>query len=137
MLPVLSVFEGDVLDKDFCPLRNVVDMHKKLRIVRLKLLKLYNDEFLSLLLKKTTDEKSRYSPQITHNAIEIGDLVILKEEHVKPTNMPMARVESITRNNLGETKGAVVFKGTTREQVKSHASLLLPLLRDKTTQDSE
>ena len=112
-------------------------MHKKLRIVRLKLLKLYNDEFLSLLLKKTTDEKSRYSPQITHNAIEIGDLVILKEEHVKPTNMPMARVESITRNNLGETKGAVVFKGTTREQVKSHASLLLPLLRDKTTQDSE
>ena len=42
----------------------------------------------------------------------------------------MGRVLETTVNDLGEVTGAVVFKGSSNENVKRHASVLIPLLSD-------
>ena len=55
---------------------------------------------------------------------------VLKEENVKPSNMPMGRIQAITKNSLGEVTGAIVLKGSSGEEVKRHASVLIPLLQD-------
>ena len=41
----------------------------------------------------------------------------------------MAIVKEIVTNDLGETTGAVLLKGSTRETVKRHASCIVLLLR--------
>ena len=50
----------------------------------------------------------------------------------KQINYPMGRILSVKINDLGEVTGAEVFKGNTREVVKRHSSVLIPLLTKDT-----
>ena len=108
--------------------KSVNDIYKKLRKVRNSLCKSYHEEYYAKLLAESVDRDDRYRP-IGHMPIEPGDLVLLKEEHTKPLNYPMARVRSVVKNQLGEVTGATLVKGATGETVKRHADVLIPLLR--------
>ena len=116
------------IDENFSPTENIRDSYVKLRNIRSQLMKLYNEEFLPHLISQATDDKTRYKPKL-HKKLCVNDIVLIKEENVKQTNMPMAIVESITTNELGECTGAIVRKGTTGERVKRHATVLIPLLQ--------
>ena len=117
------------LDKDYDPVEKIKDVDEKLRKIRSNLISIYNAEFLPQLITQATNEKSRYKP-VTHKPIGVGDIVLLKEDHTKQSNYPMARVKKITLNELGEVTGATVFKGRTKETVKRHSSVIIPLLHD-------
>ena len=110
-------------------------MHNNIRVscdklsrVLANLMNRYNDEFIPHLISQATDEKTRYERK-SHCKLELGDIVLIKEENTKPTNFPMGRIVKVSVNDLGETTGAVVLKGATGERVKRHASVLIPLLQ--------
>ena len=130
IVPALHTVDYEDTDDSYSPVSRVQNAYEKLRRVRSNLFKIYRDEFLPQLISQATDQKSRYQPK-SHDKLAVGDLVLLKEENTKPTNMPMGRVLSVTENELGEVTGAIVLKGSTRERVKRHASALVPLLRDQ------
>ncbi|XP_066958828.1 uncharacterized protein [Macrobrachium rosenbergii] len=109
------------------PVQLIQDSYHKLRKVRTRLIEVYNNEFLSNLVTKAVNVKNRYKP-VSHKSLQIGDIVLIKETHTKPTNYPMAIVKEITTNVNGEVTGALVFKGKTKELVKRHSSTLIPLL---------
>jgi hypothetical protein len=120
--------ETFIADPNFDPINIVKDTFSKLRTVRSNLIKRYNDEFLTNLIYQATNEKSRYKP-VHHEPIQPGDVVLLKETNLKPSNYPMGLIKQVQVNDLGEVTGALVFKGTTRELVKRHSSVIIPLLR--------
>ena len=47
------------------------------------------------------------------------------------TTYPLAIVQEVFTNDIGETTHAIVFKGRTRRLVKMHASQLIPYLEVK------
>jgi hypothetical protein len=100
----------------------------KLKIVKDKLVEEYNSEFLHNLILQATDRKERFKP-VKHCPLKVGDIVLLKDVHLKPTNYPMGRVLQVDVNDLGETTAAQVLKGASREKVYRHASTIIPLLR--------
>ena len=65
---------------------------------------------------------------MSHHALKVGDVVLLKEENSKAVNYPMGIVRRVECNSLGEVTGAIVHKGKTKEEVKRHVSALIPLL---------
>ena len=71
--------------------------------------------------------KDKYKP-VGHKPIQIGDVVLLKENNIKIANYPMGIVRQVFTNHLDEVTGALVLKGNSRETVKRHASSLIPLL---------
>ena len=101
--------------------------HDKLRRVRDRLFQVYNDEFIPQLIRQAVDQKLRYKP-VSHKKLQVGDVVLIKEELTKRTNLPMGKVLEVQINDLGETTGAVLWKGSTREKVKRHSSTLIPIL---------
>ena len=105
----------------------IKENYKKFESVRDNLVKTYNEEFLSNLIVQAVDRKDRYKP-VSHENIEVGDIVLLKEDFTKPYNYPMAVVKSIETNDSGEVTGAKLLKGKTREVVKRHATTLIKLL---------
>ena len=107
---------------------DVRDSYCKLRTVREKLVELYNNEFVVHLIHQATNDAQRYTP-VSHDNLDIGDLVLIKEDNCKPANYPMGRIQSVLKNDLGELTGAKILKGSTREVVKRHASVLIPLLK--------
>ena len=62
--------------------------------------------------------------------MNVGDVVLIKEENCKPVQYPLAIVREVTQNDLGEAVGAVLLKGSTGELVKRHSSIIIPLLSD-------
>ena len=88
---------------------------------------IYQNEFLSNPLNQAIDVKDCYKP-VNHNRINVGDIVLVKDDHVKPLNFPMGIVKQAVTNVNGETTGAVVLKGKTLELTKRHVSSLIPLL---------
>ena len=76
------------------------------------------------------DRKSRYQP-ILHKHLEVGDVVLIKDPLLKPTNFPMGIVRKLQVNSLGEVTGATLMKGKNREMIKRHVSSLIPLLGKK------
>ena len=116
-------------DRNYDPVEKIKTVDDKLRNVRTKLIEAYNVEFLPQLIAQATNDKSRYKP-VSHDPIQVGDIVLLKEEHTKQCNYPMARVKRITLNELGEVTGAVLLKGSTGETVRRHSSVIIPLLQD-------
>ena len=103
------------------------DSYKQLKLIRTKLIDVYYNEFLTKLAYQAADKDSRYKP-VSHNLVEPGDIVLIKEEFSKPLNYPLALVKSVTKNILGETTEAVLFKGKTREITRRHISNLIPYL---------
>ena len=73
----------------------------------------------------------RYKPK-PHVPSAPGDIVLLKEPRQKPSSYAMGIVRAVTINDLGETTGATVFKGSSRETVHRHATSLIPLLTGNT-----
>ena len=104
------------------------DAYAKLRTCRDKLEKIYNEELVTQLIEQAVDRKDRYV-KTCHNTVEVGDIVLLKEEHTKPINYPMGKVKTIKKNNIGEVVGAEILKGSSKETVKRHVTSLVPLLR--------
>ena len=131
LIPSMQSFGDPDLaqDEPYDPVGRVKDAEEKLRKVRSRLLELYHGEFLPQLVSQAVDDKSRYKP-VSHNRLRVGDLVLIKEENTKRTNLPLGRVIEVQVNNLAEVTGALVLKGTTGEKVKRHVCALIPLLTE-------
>ena len=99
----------------------------KLNKVRASLVRLYQDEFLANLVQQAVDRKDRYKPA-NHHLLSPGDVVLLKESYTKPHDYPMGLVKKVEKNELGQITSATILKGKTRELVRRHASVLIPLL---------
>ena len=115
---------------DINPVSHIQDSYRKLRKARENLIEIYNKEFLLQLMHQATDKKGRYLPA-QHKALKIGDIVLIKEPLLKPTNFPMGIVKEIKVNSFGEVTGATVLKGKSKELTKRHVSSLIPLLYKK------
>ena len=96
-----------------------------------KLNQLYNEEFIQKLLDQSIDKRNRYSSTF-HNSLNVGDIVLLKDEYVKANQYPMGRVIRTTCNDLDEVTGAEIKKGRTGEIVKRHITSVIPLLKFNT-----
>ena len=130
IIPSLQVDDlEEQSDPSFQPTTKIKNIDEKLKQVRARLISCYHAEFLPQLISQATDKASRYKP-VYHEAIDIGDLVLLKEEHTKQSNFPLGRVKEITLNQNQEVTGAVIYKGSTGEVVKRHASAIIPLLKN-------
>lgn len=129
VLPRHSVDSLD--DPDFCNDLGSAEMLKreflKISKVRDKLVDLYNDQFLQTLVDQAVCIKDRYKP-VKHIRIGVGDIVLLKEQHMKVYYYPMAIVRKVFVNEMGEVTDVEVLKGKTRELVKRHVSSTIPLL---------
>ena len=103
--------------------------------MRSRLIDIYNSEFITHLVSQATDEKSRCRP-VMHKRIQVGDIVLLKKQHIKPLNYPMGIIKKVTLNDLDEVTDIVVFKGASRKTVRRHVTSMIPLLSPGTN-DSE
>jgi len=112
------------------------DSFTKLNQARERINELYKEEFLPGLVNQATNLAGRYKP-VRHEKLENGDIVLLKENLVKPCNFAMGKVIKVTQNELGETTSAMVFKGSTRETVYRHATSLIPLYSPGTMNKAE
>ena len=130
LIPPLQPVNFENLDPNYDPVQGVHDSYKKLRKVRENLIKIYNEEFLYKLLDQSVNEKSRYE-KVTHKGLEVDDLILLKEENMKPSSYPLCRVKEVTINDLGEATGAILVKGCNGETIKRHSSCIIPLLQVK------
>ena len=83
---------------------------------------------MTQLIDQAVNEKGRYI-RVSHDPIEVGDVVLLQESYAKPVDYPMGLVNEVQVNDLGEVTGAVIRKGRTGELVKRHSSVIIPLLR--------
>ena len=107
--------------------------------MRQNIIRKYNEEFLVNLIHQAVDKKDRYKP-VTHQLIEPGDVVLIKDQFTKPSEYPMAIVKSTIKNLNNEVTDAIIIKGKTREVLKRHSSSLIPLLslnRDFKDNDKE
>lgn len=101
--------------------------YKKIKAARNKLNDVYHSEFLANLVYQAVDRKDRYK-NVKHSKLEVGDIILLKDPYLKPTNYPMGRVTKVDTNALGETTSAWIIKGN-REKVYRHAQTIIPLLK--------
>ena len=81
-------------------------------------------------MKQVVNDKNRYKP-VTHKKLQLGDIVLIKEENCKPINYPMAVVKEVKININDEVTDAVLLKGKNREVVKRHVTSLIPILTCK------
>ena len=124
-------------DPDFEPYsNNIVQGYERLLKVKSNLIEAYHSEFLATLINQAIDKKDRYKP-VNHKVIKSGDIVLLVDKHTKRYHYPMARVDRVVINTLGEVTAAYVFKGSTKELVYRHmTSLILLISSDGFTKDS-
>ena len=61
----------------------------------------------------------------------MNDIVLLKEQHVKRSNIPMGIVIKTIENDIGEVTNVLIKKGKTGETVKRHVESLIPVLHDE------
>ena len=101
--------------------------YEKLKKVRENLSEIYHTEFLGNLVQQAVNVKDRYRPK-GHHKLQSGDIVILREPLLKPSDFPMAAVRDVQINDNGEVTGVTAYKGRTRELVKRHVSSVIPLL---------
>ena len=99
----------------------------KLCKVRKDLIDIYEREFLKNLLSQAIDKKQRFTP-VKHDRLHVGDIVLIKDNFVKPQKFELGIVRELQVNNLNEVTGAIVFKGSTRELLRRHSSTLIRLL---------
>ena len=99
------------------------------RLVRVKsnLIDVYHSEFVTTLINQAIDKKDRYAP-VNHKILKPGDIVLLIDKHLKRYRYPMARVQRVEGNALGEVTAAYVYKGSTRELVYRHATSMILLI---------
>ena len=109
------------------PVEELKNSYEKLEKARQKLIEIYHEEFLPSLMYQAINKKDRFKP-VSHKALQIGDIVLLKEENTKRINFPLGIVKKIICNDLGEITDAEVKKGKTGETLKRHVTSLIPIL---------
>ena len=104
---------------------------------RQQLVDIYQDEFLANLTRQATNTPGRYV-STKHEKLEVGDLVLLKQDHFKAVNFPMGIVKEVVINSIGEVTDAIILKGN-KEKVKRHVHSLILLLKgsDKVASETE
>ena len=129
VFPVLEeeVHEDPDWQSNSDPRDLIINNYAKLQKARKVLNKIYHEEFLTNLISQATSVKDRYA-RVSHDRLEVGDLVLIKEPLLKPTNFPLAVVQEVISNDLGETTSAKVRKGKSKEITHRHSSSLIPLL---------
>ena len=103
---------------------------EKLNKNREKLIKIYENEFRVDLTRQATNLKNRYM-KVPHQALQIDDIVLLKEPNIKSINFPMGIVKKVVTNDLGEVTEAILLKGN-KEKVRRHVKSLIILMRRET-----
>ena len=103
----------------------IVDHFNKLSKIRNDLKEIYHKEFMYTLMDQANDKKHRYNKK-SHTLLAPGDIVLLKEEHSKALNYPIAVVIKTVKNTLGEVTDVKVRKGANREVVNRHVSSVIP-----------
>ena len=130
LIPELQGFPNEIdpeWSANIHPSNNVKCKFEKLQKVRSNLIELYHSEFLGTLVNQAVNLKDRYKP-VKHKVLQVGDIVLVKDIHSKPSQYPMGIVKEVLKNSLDEVTGAMVLKGKNREVVKRHASSLILLL---------
>lgn len=116
-------------DEEWVPSSSTLSQSfSKLRKIRTNLVHLYNKEFLKTLSVQATNKIDRFKP-VPHGGITVGDVVLLKEPHMKAPDYPMAVVRECITNSLGEVTDIVAKKGRSNEIVKRHVTSVIPLLK--------
>ena len=127
--------DDSIADENFDPIESIQNTDKKLKGVKSKLFKLYHDEFIPHLIQQATDKKSRFQPKV-HKTLMVGDVVLIKEENTKRANLPLGIVEKVTTNQIGEVTDTLILKGSTKERIRRHPTVLIPLLQSKEVNDN-
>lgn len=130
-LDVIPELQKNLIDPDWykgvSETRDVEQKFANLAKVRARLIELYNCEFITNLISQATNKDGRYKP-VVPNCLKKGDIVLIKEDLTKRSDYPMARISEVKLNYLGEINELVLFKGKTRELVRRHPSVVIPLL---------
>lgn len=85
---------------------------------------------------QATIQKDRYKP-VKHHKLKIGNIVLLKEPHLKSKSYPLGIVKKVEENALGEVTAARVLKGKSREVVYRHVSFLILLISSKEVEEED
>ena len=109
---------------------------KKVKKIISKLQDTYEKELTGTLIHQAVNRDKRYVP-ISHRAIEVGDIVMIKDDFSKPINYPLAVVKDVQINSLGEVTGATLMKGRNHEIIKRHSNAIIPLLANATTPNTK
>ena len=128
IVPDLQAVPEDDPDWVKSNLQHIKDNYAKLRKARGRLVQIYNEEFKTQLVNQAVDKKYRYQP-VNHKPLREGDIVLLKEPLTKRSEYPMGIVQKVQLNDIGESTGAEILKGSSKELVKRHANCIIPLLR--------
>ena len=128
----LDVIPASENDQTWLPVEDL-DSHIKenfraLTKARKKLAEIYEHEFLAGIMRNSTCDPQKYLP-VKHNALAPGDIVLLKDINVKPSNYNMAVVDRTIVNEIGEVTAVHAYKGKTREKIFRHVTSLIPLFR--------
>ena len=116
------------------PISHVRKSYSKLQKACSCLKDTYVNEFLATLVKQATSEKDKYKPVI-HQKLKVGDIILLKEPLTKVNHYPLAIVEEVVDNDLGEVTGVIVRKGNGRSSIKRHVSSVIPLLTENQAEE--
>ena len=95
---------------------------------------IYVNEFLATLVKQATSEKDKYKPVI-HQKLKVGDIILLIEPLTEVNHYPLAIVEEVVVNDLGEVTGVIVRKGNGRSSIKRHVSSVIPFLTENKAEE--
>jgi len=102
----------------------------KLRKVQSNLIDSYNSEFMKTLVDQSTDKHGRYKT-VRHHKLRVGDVVLLRDPMLKAHRYPLARVEEVVTNDMGEVTDVVAKRGSTGELTRRHTSSVIPFLQFK------
>ena len=109
-----KITRSDLLTKDF----------EKLAKVRSQIITLYNEDFFINLVKQATNTKDRYKP-VNREEVRVGDVILLREPLLKPSQYPMALVLNVCKNNIGEVTDVHAKKGCNGEVVRRHVTSIV------------
>ena len=121
------------IDPDWTP-NDDLDAHIRLSYESLiknrdKLVEIYRSEFFTDLTRKATNKPDRYA-SVNHNKLEIWDVVLLVDQHVKSVKFPMGVVRKVVKNSLGEVTHSMVMKDN-RKVANRHVKHWIFYLRMK------
>ena len=83
------------------------------------------------LIHQAVDRKNRFSP-VRHVKLSVGDVVLIKDDMVKPSKYPLGIVRNVVENSKGEITDVTVFKGKTNELLKRRVTSIIPLISNST-----
>ena len=96
------------------------DYFYKLKGVRSRFKTIYYDEFLQNMRELSLNRPGKYYNR-NHRKLLIGDLVVIKQKFTKPYLCPVAIVDDVEVNSIGEVTSVSLRKGN-GEIVRRHVS---------------